>query len=192
MVELRLTVGAMSGRAGAGWVVRNQPNERDIVTTTTTTPTALGRHRRASTALERRLAIAAGIYAGLGLLAGLFYRTLTHGRAFTGPTVLSLGHTHFLALGMLVCLLVLVLEREFGLSRSGAFRWFEPLYHTGLLITAGALIVRGTLQVVASNPTWMAFAGVAGLGHILLTAAIVVLLLALRSALADGNPTVER
>ena len=143
--------------------------------------------RRAASALEHRLGLAAGVYAGLGLLAGLFDRTLTHSRDFTGATTLSLGHTHFLALGMLVMLLVLVLERLFGLSESKAFRWFEPLYHVGLLVTAGALIVRGTLQVVASNPTSMAFAGVAGLGHILLTVAFVMLFLALRGAVRSAR-----
>lgn len=151
------------------------------------TTTTLDPVRRAASALEQRLALAAGVYAGLGLLAGLFYRTLTHSRDFTGTTTLSLGHTHFLALGMLVMLLVLVLERLFGLSESKAFRWFEPLYHVGLLVTAGALIVRGTLQVVASNPTSMAFAGVAGLGHILLTVAFVMLFLALRGAVRSAR-----
>lgn len=153
-----------------------------MTTTTLTTPV-----RRAASSVEHRLALAAGVYAGLGLLAGLFYRTLTHSRDFTGATVLSLGHTHFLALGMLMMLLVLVLERVFGLSETKAFRWFEPLYHAGLLVTAGALVVRGTLQVVATNPTSMAFAGVAGLGHILLTVAFVVLFLALRSALRPAR-----
>ena len=154
--------------------------------------------RRAASALEHRLGLAAGVYAGLGLLAGLFYQLLRqldvlHHRAQAlaagqiAATTLSLGHTHFLALGMLVMLLVLVLERLFGLSESKAFRWFEPLYHVGLLVTAGALIVRGTLQVVATNPTSMAFAGVAGLGHILLTVAFVMLFLALRGALRSAR-----
>ncbi len=152
------------------------------MTTTVDTPV-----RRAASAVEHRLGLAAGAYAGLGLLAGLFYRTLTHSRDFTGATTLSLGHTHFLALGMLVMLLVLVLERLFGLSEHKAFRWFEPLYHVGLFVTAGSLIVRGTLQVVATNPKSMAFAGIAGLGHILLTVAFVMLFLALRSALRPAR-----
>lgn len=144
------------------------------MTTTTQTPV-----RRAATALENRLGLAAGVYAGAGLLA----RTLTHSRDFTGDTVLWLGHTHLLALGMLVMLAVLVLERIFGVSESKAFRWFEPVYHVGLVVTVASLLVRGTLQVVATNPTSMAFAGIAGLGHILLTVAFVMLFLALRGVL---------
>jgi len=50
--------------------------------TTTTMPVP---SRRTATALEDRLALAAGAYAGLGLLAGLFYRTLTHSRNSPGP-----------------------------------------------------------------------------------------------------------
>lgn len=149
--------------------------------TLTDTPTQSA--RRTATRQERRLGYAAAIYAALGLLAGLFYRTLTHSRDFTEPTVLSVTHTHLLALGMLVMLVVLAVERLFGLSGSRAYKWFEPLYHAGMAITVGALLVRGTLQVVATNPTSMALPGVAGLGHILLTAAFVVLFWSLRTAL---------
>lgn len=139
--------------------------------------------------MERRLGLAAGVYAGLGLVIGLFYRTLTHSRDFTGPTTLSLGHAHLLALGMLMMLVVLVLERLFGLSSSRAFTWFEPLYLAGLLVTAGALVVRGTLQVVATNPTSMAFAGVAGIGHILLTIALARLFWSLWVAFRGSSVT---
>lgn len=140
----------------------------------TTTRAPLGRTRA-----ERRLAWGACAYAVLGLIAGLYYRALTHNRDFTGETVLSFTHTHLLALGMIMLLVVLVLERLFGLSDARAFRWFEPTYHVGLLVTVGALAVRGTLQVVATNPTSPAFAGIAGLGHILLTVGIVALFVSL-------------
>lgn len=144
-------------------------------TTTSTSIDSTTREPLRPTGAERRLAWGACAYAVLGLIAGLYYRALTHSRDFTGETVLSLTHTHLLALGMIMLLVVLVLERLFGLSRSRAFRWFEPTYHVGLLVTVGALLVRGTLQVVATNPTSPAFAGIAGLGHILLTVAIVAL-----------------
>lgn len=132
---------------------------------------------------ERRLALAAAIYAVLGLLAGAYYRTLTHSLDFTGPTTLSIVHTHLLALGMLVTLAVLAMERLFKLSQSRAYKWFEPLYHAAMAITVGSFLVRGTLQVVATNPTSMAFSGVAGLGHTLLLAAFVILFWSLRTAL---------
>lgn len=150
--------------------------------TTTQTDLQSATTRRA-TPQERRLGYAAATYAALGLLAGLFYRTLTHSRDFTEPTTLSVTHTHLLALGMIVMLCVLALERLFTLSASRAYKWFEPLYHVGLAVTVGALLVRGTLQVVATNPTSMALPGIAGLGHIVLTAAFVLLFWSLRTAL---------
>ena len=131
----------------------------------------------------RRMFIAAAAYTFLGLLAGLFYRTLTHSRDFTEPTMLSITHTHLLALGTLVSLIVLVLERLFTLSQSRAFRWFEFLYHGGLLVSVAAMMTRGTLQVVATNPTSPALPGIAGLGHIALTAGFVLLFIALGKAL---------
>lgn len=151
------------------------------------TPLSTSLSTQPSTPVERRLAVAAGAYTALGLLAGLFARTLTHGHDFTGPPQLWLGHTHLLALGMLVMLAVLVLERLFRLSDAKVFRWFEPTYHAGMVVTVGVLLVRGTLQVVATNPTSAAVAGIAGLGHILLSIGLLVLMLALRSVLRAGR-----
>lgn len=45
------------------------------------------------------------IYMILALAAGVFYREFTKSTNFTGNTTLSVGHTHFLVLGM--CFLAL-------------------------------------------------------------------------------------
>lgn len=58
----------------------------------------------------RRLYLAAIAYATLGLAGGLFYREITHARDFTGNTQLAVVHTHLLALGLLVMLIVLALD----------------------------------------------------------------------------------
>lgn len=67
----------------------------------------------------RRLYYAAFTYTILGLLGGLYYRELTKAQDFPedGFTQLSVVHTHLFALGMLVMLIVLALEKVFGLTR---------------------------------------------------------------------------
>ncbi len=134
-----------------------------------------------------RLLYSAAIYAVLGLAGGLYYRELSKSKDFTGSTQLSAVHTHLLVLGMILFLLVLVLEKVFTLSAS---RWFTPFfwtYHAGLVITAGVMTVHGTITVLGKD-SGAAIAGTAGLGHILLTIALVFFFLALRSALLGAKP----
>lgn len=136
----------------------------------------------------RRLYLATIIYAALGLLGGLFYREITHARDFTGHTQLSVVHTHLLALGMLVMLIVLALDATLGLSGSRSFSWFFTLYNTGLAITAAALTWHGLLQIFGQE-AGAAIAGIAGLGHILLTIGIGCLLVALNKPLRNRLAT---
>jgi hypothetical protein len=123
----------------------------------------------------RRLYLADIAYATLGLAGGLFYREITHARDFTGNTQLAVVHTHLLALGLLVMLIVLALDATIGLSGSRWFSWFFTTYNVGLLITAAAMTWHGLLQVFGQD-AGPAIAGIAGLGHILLTIGIGCLL----------------
>ncbi|GAA4528548.1 DUF2871 domain-containing protein [Amycolatopsis samaneae] len=119
------------------------------------------------------------VYTALGLIAGLYYRELTKAHDFTGDTQLSVVHTHLLALGTLFFLIVLGLEKLFTLSASRKlFAWFFWLYNVGVLWTVAFLVVHGTLTVLGKQ-TGAAIAGMAGLGHILLTAGLVVFLILL-------------
>ncbi len=126
----------------------------------------------------RRTYLAAIIYAALGLLGGLFYREFTKGRGFTGVTQLAIVHTHLLALGLLMMLIVLTLDATLGISGSRSFRWFFLTYNAGLLLTVTMLVVHGTMQVLGQE-AGPAIAGIAGLGHILLGVGIVSLLVSL-------------
>lgn len=117
---------------------------------------------------------AALTYLVLGLVAGVYYREIAKANGFTGETQLSVVHTHLLALGMLFFLIVLVLERTLRLSEN---RWFAPFfwfYNAGLAVTTGVLGYHGTLTVLGGT-TGAAVSGIAGLGHILLTAGLVFL-----------------
>jgi len=130
----------------------------------------------------RRLYYAAIAYAALGLLGGLGYREITHAIDFTGYTQLAVLHTHLLALGMLFMLIVLALDATLGISGSRSFSWFFTTYNAGLVITAGALTWHGLLQVFGQE-AGKAIAGIAGLGHILLTIGIGCLLAAINKPL---------
>lgn len=136
----------------------------------------------------KKLFWAAAGYAALGLAGGLYFRELTKAKDFTGDTELAVVHTHLLALGMLVFLLLIPLERVMSLSANrrlfAAFFW---TYNAGLVITAGAMTAIGT-RTVLGRSNGAALAGIAGLGHILLTVAFVLFFIGLgRRVLGAGK-----
>lgn len=119
----------------------------------------------------------ANVYMIVGLVSGLYYRELTHLTDFEGETRLSVVHTHVLALGMLFFLIALALEKVFALSESRLFKPFYWVYNSGLIVTVAVLTLRGTLTVLDNEPTGAldsALAGIAGLGHIVLTVGLIL------------------
>ncbi|MGN8026453.1 DUF2871 domain-containing protein [Microbacterium sp. 22242] len=117
---------------------------------------------------------------GLGLIAGLFYREFTKARGyedgFSGQ--LALVHTHLLALGALIMLIVLALEKAFRLSASRLFPLFFWIYNLGVLLTGAMLTWHGILEVLKAEVS-KAIPGLAGAGHILVGAGFVLLLITL-------------
>ncbi len=133
----------------------------------------------------RRLFIASFAYMIAGVLSGLFYREFTKLNGFPegASTQLGLVHTHLLTLGFIVLLVVLALDKLFALSRSRLFGWFFWLYNAGVILTAGMLMWHGSLTVMGLESSKM-IAGIAGTGHMLLAAGMVLLFLALGRAIA--------
>ncbi|MBX3196372.1 MAG: DUF2871 domain-containing protein [Microbacteriaceae bacterium] len=131
-----------------------------------------------------KLFYAAFIYMALGVASGLFYREFTKANDFTDAqfTQLSVVHTHLLVLGFVVLLIVLILEKLFALTQSKLFGWFFWIYNLGLILTATMLTVHGVQQVTGAESSKV-IAGIAGTGHMLLTAGMTLLFLALRSRL---------
>lgn len=141
----------------------------------------------------QKLFYAAFAYMLVGVASGLFYREFTKLNGFPEGqfTQLGLVHTHLLTLGFIVLLIVLVLEKLFALSRSKLFGWFFWIYNAGLVLTAAMLVVHGSLTVLGEESSKM-IAGIGGTGHILLSAGMVLLFLALGRALRlDGAGRVE-
>lgn len=124
----------------------------------------------------------------LGLAGGLGYREVTRQQGFDGRTQLAVVHTHALVLGMLVMLLLLLLDRVLDLSGS---RWFRPgvwTYNAGVMLTVVMQAVIGARTVYGHADDSPALAGVSGTGHIVLTAGLVLVLLALGRAVRTPVP----
>ena len=123
------------------------------------------------------------IYGIAGLAGGVFYREFTKLNGFKGVTMLSSVHTHLLALGMLLFLLVALFAQRTDLENTKGFRVFMVIYNAGLALTAVMMTVRGILEVLAvhlSSGLSAAVSGIAGIGHMMTGAGIILLLAALK------------
>ncbi len=132
----------------------------------------------------KRFATPALLYAVLALAGGVFYREFTKFQDFSGQTTLSVLHTHYFLLGMVVFLLLLLLEKSFSFSTPKTGRVLV-VYHLGLNLTTLMLLVRGIVQVLAlplSAAANGALSGVAGIGHLLLGVSLILLLVQIRAA----------
>lgn len=138
----------------------------------------------------KKLFYASFAYMLVGVGSGLFYREFTKLNDFPEGqfTQLGLAHTHLLTLGFIVLLIVLALEKAFTISSSKKlFDWFFGLYNAGVILTSAMLIVHGSLTVLGQESNKM-IAGIAGLGHMLITAGMIVFFLALRRAVLRPAP----
>ena len=122
------------------------------------------------------------LYAVLAMAGGVFYREFTKFNGFAAKTTLSVVHTHYFLLGMVLFLLLLLLEKSFSFTSAKTGR-ILAVYHTGLNLTAAMLVVRGVTQVLTptlSSGMNAAISGVAGIGHLLLGVSIILLLTQIR------------
>ncbi|MCD1286287.1 MULTISPECIES: DUF2871 domain-containing protein [unclassified Brevibacterium] len=124
----------------------------------------------------------------IGVLSGLFYREFTKANDFPEGdfTQLGLVHTHLLTLGFIVLLIVLVLDKVFGLSGTKLFSWFFWTYNAGVVLTSATMVWHGMLTVLGQESSAM-IAGIAGLGHIALSVGMVLLFLALRKKIVTDK-----
>lgn len=93
----------------------------------------------------------------LGLIAGVFYRELTRMSDFTGETVLKGVHTHILVLGFVFFLVVLLLEKNLGISNLKSAKAWLITYQVALVTVVATMVARGVAQVKGFE--------IAGLSH---------------------------
>lgn len=110
-------------------------------------------------------------YLILGLIAGVFYRELTRMSNFTGETVLKGVHTHILVLGFVFFLVVLLLEKNFGLSKLKSTKAWLITYQAAFVTVVATMVARGVAQVKGFDIAGLSH--MAGASHALLGIALI-------------------
>lgn len=125
------------------------------------------------------------IYAVLGLVGGVFFREFTKFYNFTGETTLGYLHLHYLVLGMIFFMIILLFEKNFAFSDKKINKIFI-IYHIGLNIMVLFLLIRGIVQVAnieISKSFNAAISGCAGIGHILLGVSLIIVINKIRKSI---------
>jgi hypothetical protein len=126
------------------------------------------------------------IYAILAICGGVFYREYTKLMNFNGRTMLAFVHTHLFVLGMFMFLILVLFALNTNLEKNKNFKKFIIIYNVGLMGTVIMMIVRGIIQVngtILTKGLSSMISGVAGLFHITLTVALIMLFMILKKCL---------
>ncbi|MFX3617170.1 MAG: DUF2871 domain-containing protein [Sporolactobacillus sp.] len=122
------------------------------------------------------------IYMIVGLLSGIYERELTKAMHFNGNSMLGILHTHLLMLGMFFFLLLIVMEKSLQLTGNKLFSTFFWIYNVGVIWTVLFMAIHGTMTVIGAS-VGPAISGLAGMGHIILTAGLILFFIILKERL---------
>lgn len=113
--------------------------------------------------------------------------SFNHSMGMENSNHLSVLHTHILALGCFFFLTTLALEKVHTLSRQkilfSAFFW---AYSVGLATTVVSMFAIGVIQTYGGKES-KALVGISGLGHILITAGIIMYTATINKALKTSS-----
>jgi len=129
----------------------------------------------------KRLMNASIVYGVLALVGGVFYREFTKLNGFTGFTTLSVVYTHYLILGMVFFLLLVLVEKNYSFINDKVRKYL--LYHIGLNLTVVMLVIRGVVQVLSLN---VSSAVLFGIAHLILGISMVLVLISIRNCIKDS------
>ena len=129
----------------------------------------------------KRLMNASIVYGVLGLIGGVFYREFTKLNGFTSFTTFSVVHTHYLMLGMVFFLLLVVVEKNFHFIDNKVLKYLL-FYHIGLNLTVVMLVIRGVVQVLSLDAL---IAVLFGIAHLILGISMVLVLISIRNCIKD-------
>lgn len=124
-------------------------------------------------------------YGVMGLVCGVYFREFTKVMGFSGVTTLSKAPPHLLMLGTILFLIVALFSERLILEKEKTFTLFMRIYNIGLPLTVLMMLIRGTLEVIGaplSKGLNASISGIAGIGHILLGAGLILLIVSLKKA----------
>lgn len=121
------------------------------------------------------------VYGVLALVGGVFYREFTKLNGFTGFTTLSVVYTHYLILGMVFFLLLVLVEKNYSFINDKVRKYL--LYHIGLNLTVVMLVVRGVVQVLSLDVSSVVLFGIA---HLILGISMVLVLFSIGNCIKDS------
>ena len=104
---------------------------------------------------------------------GVFYREFT---------TLSVVHTHYLMLGMVFFLLLVVVEKNFHFVDNKVLKYLI-FYHIVLILTIFLLTIRGVVQVLSLE---VLSAVLFGIAHLILGISMVLVLILIRNCIKDS------
>lgn len=119
------------------------------------------------------------------MVAGVFYREFTKVMDYRGITMLSSVHPHLFMLGTFLFLIVALFSKSKKVEEEKSFRLFLLLHSTALPLTAIMMMTRGIIETTGkeiSKGLSASISGIAGIGHILLGASLILLLISLKKA----------
>ena len=139
----------------------------------------------------KKLVKTAFIYAIIAMLCGVIYREGSRFLELTEPNTWSFTHTHFFVLGMFFFLIVVILEKEFSLTKDKKFKAFYIIYNIKLIITGIMLWMRGIADITESfySSYDKMISGISGIGHILLGIGIILFFIILNNKIKEKNKT---
>lgn len=126
----------------------------------------------------KRLMNASIVYGVLGLIGVVFYREFTK---LNGFTILSVVHTYYLVLGMVLFLLLVVVEKNFHFVDNKVSKYLL-FYHIGLNLTVVMLTIRGVVQVLSLD---VSSAVLFGIAHLILGVSMNLVLFSFRNCIKD-------
>lgn len=91
-------------------------------------------------------------------------------------------HTHLLGLGFFFYVLLMMLEKLFGLTGDSGFGRFEIVYNSGLVLSAAIMLYRSLGEIFGFEASKMLAMGLGTVGHILVTAGLIMFALLLKRA----------